>query len=81
LPDAAVAGITVNGLVVGPQARANISKDLSQVISMQAYYRRHVIRGPGAFVETASDYQDFAAAMQRKLEKEMAAPQVVRARP
>ncbi len=81
LPDAAVAGVTVNGLVVGPQARANTSKDLSQVISMQAYYGRHVIRGPGAFVEKALDYQDFAAAMRRKLEREMAAPQVVRARP
>jgi len=78
---AALEEVTVNGLVVGPQSRANTSKDLSQVISMQAYYGRHVIRGPGAFVETASDYQDFAAAMQGKLEKEMAAPQVVRARP
>ena len=78
---AALEGVTVNGLVVGPQARANISKDLSGVISMQAYYGRHVIRGPGAFVETAMDYRDFAAAMQRKLEREMAAPQVVRARP
>jgi hypothetical protein len=81
LPDAAVAGVTVNGLVVGPQARANTSKDLSQVISMQAYYRQHVIRGPGAFLETARDYGDFAAAMRRKLEREMAAPQVVRRRP
>jgi hypothetical protein len=80
LSEASVAGITVNGLVVGPQSRANTSKDLSQVTSLQAHYERHVIRGPGAFVETAMDYEDFARAMQRKLQREMAAPQVVQAR-
>lgn len=81
LTKASVTGITVNGLVVGPQSRANTSKDLSQVTSLQAYYKRHVIRGPGAFVETAVDYEDFARAMQRKLQREMATPQVVQIRP
>lgn len=81
LTGALVAGITVNGLVVGPHARANTSKDLSQVTSLQVYYERHVIRGPGAFVEIAQDYEDFAQAMRRKLQQEMAAPQIVQARP
>jgi hypothetical protein len=81
LAGAVVSGITVNGLVVGPRARANTTKDLSQVTSLLTYYEGHVIRGPGAFVETAQDYADFAEAMRRKLQKEMAAPQIVQARP
>jgi hypothetical protein len=71
LHDDAVAGIIVNGLVVGPQARANTTKDLSHVLSMQAYYRRYVIRGPGGFVETAKNFDDFRDAMTRKLYREM----------
>jgi hypothetical protein len=81
LSKASMGGITVNGLVVGPRSRANTTKDLSDVTSLQAYYERHVIRGPGAFVETARDYEDFADAMQRKLQRELAAPQVVRRQP
>jgi hypothetical protein len=81
LSKASIGGITVNGLVVGPRSRANTTKDLSDVTSLQAYYERHVIRGPGAFVETARDYEDFADAMQRKLQRELAAPQVVRRQP
>ena len=81
LAEGALHGLTVNGLVVGPQARANTTKDLSQVTTLLTYYKRHVIRGPGAFVEIAQDYEDFAQAMRRKLQKEMAAPQIVQARP
>lgn len=53
-------GITVNGLVISdddaPPAR---------------YYRANVIRGPGAFVEVAANYDDYAAAMKRKLLREI----------
>ncbi|WP_346914624.1 DUF1194 domain-containing protein [uncultured Roseibium sp.] len=36
-----------------------------------AYYRHRVIRGPGAFVEVASGFDDYAAAMKRKLLREV----------
>lgn len=52
--------ITVNGLVIA-------SADVAPL----HYYKTHVIRGPGAFVEEASGYQDYAAAMKRKLLREI----------
>jgi hypothetical protein len=70
----AFSGVTVNGLVIGPRSRANTTKDLTNVKSLEGYYRAHVIRGPGAFVETARDFDDFARAMRRKLLRELAPP-------
>lgn len=59
--DAAVArGITINGLTV-----------LDEVPELHDYYRKHVIGGAGAFVQTAASYQDFAEAMLRKLIQEI----------
>ncbi|MEO9528332.1 DUF1194 domain-containing protein [Roseibium sp.] len=53
-------GVTVNGLVISgadtPAAR---------------YYSAKVIRGPGAFVEVAATYDDYAVAMKRKLLREI----------
>lgn len=63
--------ITVNALVVNPYGRANTSKDLSGVQSLEAHFRAHVIRGPGRFVETAENFNDFGRAMQRKLLREV----------
>lgn len=53
-------GVTVNGLVIGAN-RTNLRR----------YYQAVVIRGPGAFVEVATDYEDFAVAMRRKLIREL----------
>lgn len=53
-------GITVNGLAVGGTG-----------FELPQYYRREMIRGPGAFVELADDYGDFATAMARKLIREI----------
>ena len=53
-------GVTVNGLVIAGPGSAPVH-----------YYRANVIRGPGAFVETASTYGDYAAAMKRKLLREI----------
>lgn len=58
-------GITVNGLAIG-----GATDNDAEVF---AFYRDEVIRGPGAFVETASDFADFERAMQRKLQRELAA--------
>lgn len=64
-PDAArqalpFAGITINGLVVGPSHA-----------TLRSYYERFVIQGAGAFVEVATDYADFEEAIRRKLLREL----------
>lgn len=60
--------ITVNGLAIEGD-----TPDLTE------YYREEVIRGPGAFVETARGFADFEAAMTRKLLREVEARQLARA--
>jgi Ca-activated chloride channel homolog len=52
--------VTVNGLVIA-------SADTTPV----SYYNANVIRGPGAFVEVARNYEDYARAMKRKLLREI----------
>lgn len=60
---AVAAGVTVNGLAI-----------LNEDPYLDIYYANNVIGGTGAFVMTAADYQDFAAAIIRKLVREIAAP-------
>lgn len=55
-------GVTVNGLAIGGASRL-----------IEEYYAAEIIRGPGAFVEYARNHEDFADAMQRKLERELRA--------
>ncbi|MFZ5961980.1 DUF1194 domain-containing protein [Thalassococcus sp. BH17M4-6] len=65
LPDA----VTVNALVIGAPARADqISPGIGE---LSAYFRAYVIHGPDAFVETALGFEDFEAAMVRKLKREL----------
>jgi hypothetical protein len=52
--------VTVNGLAIGGASRG-----------IEDYFAQQVIRGPGAFVEYAASHDDFAAAMRRKLEREL----------
>ena len=61
-------GVTVNGLV--------IEQGNSQVTD---YYRAEVIRGPGAFIEIAADYDGFEHAMTRKLIREIGSVMIGRA--
>lgn len=61
-------GFTVNGLAI-----RGSEPDPAE------YYRRHLIHGPGAFVETADGYEDFPRAIVRKLVRELAAPLASRA--
>lgn len=70
--------VTINGLVIGPQSRSNTTKNLRNVATLEAYYRAHVLHGPGAFAETARDHADFAAAMRRKLVRELRLPNLSR---
>ena len=53
-------GITINGLVV-----------LGAVPDPAAYYREHVIQGPGAFVAQARSFEDYRPAMVGKLLREI----------
>lgn len=62
-------GITINGLIIGdPNAPTN-----EPFMELVAYYRAYVLRGPGAFVESALGFEAFEAAMQRKLLRELQA--------
>lgn len=74
LSDERLGWITINGLVISPTGRANTTKNLSNVKSLETYYRDYVLRGPGAFAELAQSYAEFAEAMQRKLIKELRLP-------
>jgi hypothetical protein len=55
------AGISINGLAI-----------LTEEPWLEAYYRRNVIGGPGAFIVAARDIGSFADAMLRKLAQEVA---------
>jgi hypothetical protein len=57
---AAAAGITINGLAI-----------LNEEPNLDRYYLENVIGGAGAFVSSAADYQDFAAAILAKLLREI----------
>lgn len=74
IEDTDLGDIIINGLVIGPNSRANTTKDLSNVKTLEAYFRAYVIRGRGAFVETALDFDDVARVMRRKLLREVASP-------
>jgi Protein of unknown function (DUF1194) len=67
---AAFAATTVNALAVagGPVPDWRDENDPSTALAVYLTYR--VIHGPGAFVERAANYPDFARAMTRKLERE-----------
>lgn len=64
-------GITVNALAVGYDAPVHPTIQQVTIAELQAYFERHVIHGPGAFVETALGYADFERAMRRKLLREL----------
>ena len=63
-------GVTVNGLVI-------VGSDPG----LPAYYREEVIRGPGAFVIEADEYEDFEQAMRAKLVRELGLPRLGAAMP
>lgn len=54
---------TVNGLVITGEQPDPV-----------AYYLAEVLRGPGAFLEIADGYEDYARAMRRKLLREIRGP-------
>ncbi|MEZ5778117.1 MAG: DUF1194 domain-containing protein [Paracoccaceae bacterium] len=63
--------VTVNALVIGVNRDEGWDGGDPGVAELTAWFRTDVIRGPDAFVETALGYEDFAAAMERKLLREL----------
>jgi hypothetical protein len=57
-------GIVINGLPI-------LTYTDDDSFDLDIYYREKVIQGPGAFVEIAIDYDDFARAFLRKLRREI----------
>ena len=53
-------GISINGLPI-----------LIETYNLDSYFREQVITGPSAFVEIATDYNDFARVFLRKLRREL----------
>jgi len=70
--DRTPSGATVNGLVIGSGNARGDDHRFADIKALSAYYRRNVVRGPGAFVEVALGFEDYAAAMERKLLRELA---------
>lgn len=65
-------GVIVNGLVVGSGNFFGDRVSRTALEDLRDYYEAHVIRGPGAFVEVARNYDDYADTMERKLLRELA---------
>lgn len=67
--------IVINGLpilthIIDYSARTP-TRTTVDYYDLDTYYRENVILGPGAFVEIANDYDDFARAFLRKLRREL----------
>jgi Protein of unknown function (DUF1194) len=58
-------GVTINGLAI-----------TSDDPGLGEYYRLMLIAGPGSFVEEVASFDDFAAALTRKLVREIAPPEL-----
>ncbi len=58
-------GITVNGLAI-----------LNEDLGVDHFYLSHVIGGAGAFLITATDFEDFGRAIRMKLIREIAGPAI-----
>jgi hypothetical protein len=63
--------LTVNALAIGVVRRNALDGGYPGIAELTAWFRAHVIRGPGAFVEAALGFADFEAAMTRKLLREL----------
>lgn len=69
-PQAEAQGATINALVIGPKGGLG-ANPLQETGELQAYFSAYVIAGPGAFTEVAVGFDDYEAAMVRKLLREL----------
>ncbi len=71
---AVAAGVTVNGLtIINDHPVSYVYAHVQPPGGLTAWYRAHVIGGPGSFVLEVHDFRSFGAAMTRKLVNEIAA--------
>lgn len=63
--------VTINGLVIGAAETGGARSGSADFGSLVIYYQSQVIKGPDAFVEIAQGFEDFQAAMTRKLIREL----------
>lgn len=66
--------VTVNALVVGDPRNGSAEGSGLTPEALQAYFEAEVLHGDNAFSMIANGYSDYARAMKRKLEKELALP-------
>ncbi len=64
-------GITLNALVIGVDDPSAGDQRQAEIGELSSYFRAEVIVGPNAFVETALGFDDYEAAMTRKLLREL----------
>lgn len=69
----APSGTLVNGLVIGSGDNAGGDDRGANIRELSSYFSAYVVRGPGAFVEVAIGFEDYAQAMERKLIRELGA--------
>ncbi len=65
--------MNINALVVAPDFLVTYDTGGTGIAELTAYFKAQIIHGPGAFVEVALGYSDYADAMRRKLLRELAA--------
>lgn len=66
--------VTVNALVIGDPDDRQPPAFEPPLEELARWFAAEVVRGPGAFVERAESYGDYARAMRRKLLREIEAP-------
>lgn len=64
--------MNVNALVIATDFQSTVDRTPDGVAELTAYFSARIIHGPGAFVEVAQGYAAYAAAMKRKLLRELA---------
>jgi len=67
----ALADATINALVIGLDAPPLDQIAENEIAELSSYFRKEVIHGANAFVETAIGFENFQAAMKRKLLREL----------
>lgn len=67
----AAQGVTINALVIGSDAPTIGDRRYVEISELTSYFRSEVITGPDAFVQTSLGFEDYAAAMTRKLKREL----------
>lgn len=65
------AQITINALVIGVDTQLDGDRRQIEISELSSYFDAYVIAGPDAFVETALGFEDYEAAMVRKLKREL----------